>query len=329
MSKDIQKVLVTGGSGFIGTHLVQYLLDHGWVVLNVDLNPPLLSEHAGYWKRVDLLDSPSVRATVQAFSPDFIVHLAARTDLDETQNLNGYAVNIQGVQYLLDAIKQTPSVRRAILTSSMLVCRLGYRPCADDDYAPNTLYGESKVLTEKIIRKAALDCEWAIVRPATIWGPHHHRLRTGFFRALMKGYYFHPGKEECKKSYGYVGNSVFQISTLLEAPRDKVQSRVFNVADPPIELGQWVNECSQKLTGKKMRVVPYWAMKMAAAIGDQFVKLGIKNFPISTFRLDNMRTENIVDIHPILGLTGPLPWTTSQGIDETVAWLKSSRSDNS
>src|SRR5438067_6624986 len=103
--------------------------------------------------------------------PEAVVHLAARTDLDQKRDLAGYAANIEGVGNLVAALRGTPSVRRAIYTSSQLVCKVGYVPMSDDDYRPNTKYGESKVWTEKIVRREdGGGVEWCLVRPTTVWG---------------------------------------------------------------------------------------------------------------------------------------------------------------
>ncbi len=324
--KNDQKVLVTGGSGFIGMNLMQSLIDDKFDVLNIDRSKPLLEQHIPYWKKVDLLDKEQLTEAVQNFQPDIIVHLAARTDLDETVTLKAYDDNVGGVSNLLSAVSHTDSVKKVLVTSSMLVCRIGYTPKTDEDYAPSTVYGESKVQTEKITRASEPDCCWAIVRPATIWGPYHYGLKSGFFSILDRGLYFHPGRQEVKKSYGYVGNSVFQLRALMEAPEEKVHKKVFYLSDRPMNLLDWTSECSEKLTNKPLRVIPYWIMKMAAIVGDIALLAGIKKFPMTSFRLKNMVTENIVDTDPMFAVAGEPPFSMSEGIDATVGWLQAEKS---
>ncbi len=141
------KVLVTGGSGFIGTHLVESFLADGIEVVNIDKNKPILERHFPNWVNIDLLEGNRVSDFFMQFQPTHVVHLAARTDLDERADLQDYAVNTTGVENVIKAVREVSSVRRLIVTSSMLVCRLGYHPCSPDDYSPNTVYGQSKVLT--------------------------------------------------------------------------------------------------------------------------------------------------------------------------------------
>ncbi|MEO7557027.1 MAG: NAD(P)-dependent oxidoreductase, partial [Acidimicrobiales bacterium] len=88
-----ERILVTGGSGFIGTNLVQHLVDRDvGAVRNLDRAPPRNAEHRKWWKAADLRDGTAVLDAVREFAPTQIVHLGARTDLGGTTAAD-YAVN--------------------------------------------------------------------------------------------------------------------------------------------------------------------------------------------------------------------------------------------
>lgn len=163
------KIIVTGGSGFIGTNMVEYLLKLGYKVINFDLLPPRNPSHESSWLRIDICDRDELMSASLTFKPDYIIHLAARTDLNERANLEGYNANMKGVENIMEVAAQIANVKRIVVASSMLVCKLGYIPKDDLDFAPSTLYGESKVITEKTTRKFLID--WVIIRPTSIWGP--------------------------------------------------------------------------------------------------------------------------------------------------------------
>jgi len=167
----MKKVLVTGGSGFIGTNLVDALLKEGATVLNLDQSKPLKEEHLASWKGVDILDYANLERAILNFDPEVIVHLAAVTDLDGTTD-EYYKSNIVGTQNIIEIAKKVKALKRVLYTSSMYVCQPGYIPKNYDDYKPHTVYGESKVKGELMV-KAIKDpaYSWVIIRPSSIWGP--------------------------------------------------------------------------------------------------------------------------------------------------------------
>ena len=58
------RIIVTGGSGFLGTNLIEHFLANGVETLNLDSVPPRNNEHAPCWRDVDLLDAKKVRDVV-------------------------------------------------------------------------------------------------------------------------------------------------------------------------------------------------------------------------------------------------------------------------
>lgn len=314
------KVLLTGGSGFIGTNLVERLLARGAEVVNLDTQPPHRQDHRHGWHECSVLDAASVQRELAAFAPKYIVHLAARTDVDGA-TLDDYRVNTVGTATLLGAIQQTPSVERLIVTSSQYVHQYRGLPAHDQDFAPHTAYGQSKVMTEEQTRRAALACVWTIIRPTSIWGPWHPRHPAEFWKVLGRGLYVHPGRARIIRSYGYVGNVAFQILCLLEAPKALVDRRVFYVGDRPIDVYDWVNGFALQQTGRAVRVVPTWCVKALAAAGEIVARAGISS-PITMSRYRNMTSSNIAPMDAIYEICGEPPYTLESGVAETVRWLR-------
>ena len=315
-----ERVLVTGGSGFIGTNLVDTLLRQGWSVCNVDIAAPLNQSHAGCWIEQDILDGAELRSVVRAFEPTRIVHLAARTDISARGGIESYAANTVGTENVLGAVAQMEHVRRTIITSSMLVCRSGYIPRSDDDVCPPNLYGQSKVLTETITRGYGLRSPWTIIRPVTIWGPWCHRYREELFRTLSQGRYLHPGGKRVIRTYGYVGNVIHQVMALLHAEEARVHGRTFYVGDPALDLREWVDGFSLLLRGRRAPAAPLPAMKLLAWWGDLLSRAGVR-FPLTSGRLRNMTSDNEIDMSSIMQLAGAGPFSMSEGIEATVRWL--------
>jgi len=318
------KILITGGSGFIGTHVANRLLAGGHALLNLSTQPPHESAHKVFWQNADILDASAVRAAFEMFSPEIAIHLAARTEMDEkTTAETGFRANTQGTRNVLAAIKYTPSVRRAVICSSQFVCGPGRQPEHDEDYFPATVYGQSKVITEQETRRANLKCEWTIVRPTNIWGPWHPRYPQEFWRIAAKGLYVHPGGKPVVRCYGYVGNVADQIVALAtEQPAEKIHRQTFYVGDPPGDIYLWADAFCRALHGKPARKVPRPILRAAGLAGDLISAATGKPFYITSSRYRSMVTDYLVPMEKTHALLGP-PAPLEQGVAETTAWLKS------
>jgi nucleoside-diphosphate-sugar epimerase len=316
------KVLVTGSSGFIGEHLVQRLTREGHTVGGLDVTPPS-TEPANFTFQIgSLVDGPKLTAITSSFAPQTIVHLAARTDLDG-KDLQDYAANIGGVENLLTAIRKTPSVTRCIFTSSQLVCKAGYIPKHEQDYRPNTLYGQSKVMTEQAVRYAdGGGVEWCLVRPTTVWGPGMNRHYQSFFRLIRRGRYFHIGHRPLYKTYGFVRNVVQQYLRLLEVPARLIHRRVFYVGDyEPLSLREWANAFQREFDAKPIPTLPEALAKLLAKLGDAINAAGYHSFPFNSFRLNNILTEYQYDMSETRAVCGELCANVEQGVKETATWF--------
>ena len=319
------KILLTGASGFIGTNAVAHFTAGGDSVCNLDAQPPLDPAQRPFWKQTDILDPAVLTAACAEFSPEAVIHLAARTDCDEDTTVEaGYRVNTDGTRNVLAAIQATPSVRRVIVTSSQFVCGPGYAPKHDEDFHPATVYGQSKVLAEQLTRAAALPCTWTIVRPTNIWGPWHRRYQREFWRVVAKGWYVHPGGGPVVRGYGYVGNVIRQMRKLLDLPPEYVHGQVFYLGDQPGDIARWVNAFSLALRGRKVRVVPRPILAAAGLVGDAISRAIGRPFYLTSSRVRSMTSDYLVNLDKTFLLLGPPPVSLEQGVAETVAWLRKS-----
>lgn len=316
------KVLVTGNVGLIGRWTSKLLAAQGHEVVGFDTRPlsagiPSTRHHVG-----DVLDRAAVGRVLSVEGPDAVIHLAARTDLDETRHLQGYAANIDGVRNLLDAIRGTPSVRRAIITSSQLVCRIGHIPRSMEEYCPSTLYGRSKVRTEEITRE--LDGggkEWVLVRPTTVWGPHMGPHYQRLLELIRRGRYFHCGPGLLPKSYAYAENIAWQYGRLLMAPAERVHRRTLYLADyEPLSLRAYADGLAAGMGARPVPTYPLPLVQLLARIGDGLNALGWQRFPFNSFRLGNILTEYVFDLHETESVCGPVPVGWRDGVAATCRW---------
>ncbi len=317
-----QKVLITGGSGFIGTNLVEHYRQSGWDVLNIDHRPPRNRAHQDLWQEVDILDARALNEAFGRFRPSLVLHMAARTDL-EGKTLDDYAANTTGVQNVIGAINTPGSVRRVIYASTRFVFNHGVTPRHPYDYSPHTSYGQSKVRTEEIVRAQPVgSIPWVIVRPTSIWGPWFDIPYKQFFLSVARNQYMHPGRMRLPKTYGYVGNVVHEIARFADESCSEAVGKPYFVADyKPLDILEWGQLIQREAGSRPIRSVPYGVLKAMATAGDIAKRLGYANPPLTSFRLNNLITPLVYDMSEVERIVGPTPYTLEQGVKETVRWM--------
>jgi len=324
MSSNAPRVLITGGSGFIGTNLMEHYLARGSAVLNLDIVPPRNSEQKGLWQNVSILDSNSLNAAFKEFRPEIVMHMGARTDLGG-KNVGDYAANVEGVANVIVAVNECPSVLRAIYASSRLVFEIGHEPSHDYDYKPSTYYGESKVKGEELVKSQDSGAvPWVLVRPTSIWGPWFDVPYRDFFLHIANNRYVHPTGHSIRKSFGFVGNAVHELSVLAETISADCLSRVFFIADyEPVNVSEWGTLIQERIGSNPIRQIPLGLMRGLAYSGDMLKMLGMRNPPLTSFRLNNLLTPMVYDLSPLEKIVGNLPFSAQIGVETTVSWLES------
>lgn len=315
------RVLVTGGSGFIGTNLVEHFANAGHQVINVDVVTPRNAAHNILWNACDVRDSRAIGEIFQAFSPEIVLHFAARTDL-LGKSLDEYSSNIAGVENIVEHAARLKNPPFCVFASSMLVCQLGYIPKREDDYCPSNHYGRSKVIGETIVRRMHGRLPWVILRPTSIWGPWFDVPYRDFFETVRRGLYVHPKKIPIKRTYGFVLNSVHQVAALVKTAGGSSLHRTLYMADETVlDLRDWATRISEALDAPPVREVPVSALRVIAKFGDLAQSLGLSRVPLSTFRLNNLMTTAIYDTTPIHDISGGDPYSIEEGISLTCRWL--------
>jgi GlcNAc-P-P-Und epimerase len=317
----LANILVTGGSGFIGRHLVDALLASGYAASIFDIQQPCQEAHKPLWLAGDILDKEALQRAITTARSETIVHLAARAEI-QSKSVAAYDSIHQGTRNLLDVLEHRTTVRRLMHVSTQLVVGPGHYPISETDFQPYTAYGEAKAMAEQELRKRGLPIEWVIIRPTNIWGPHHPSFPYSLWLYLSKRYYLHPaGSRSAVRSYGYVGNAVEQLIAIMRASAHTMHGRVFYLGDGLIDSSLWLDEFSLQLTGRCTRRAPSWLLKLLARAGDALETIGCAA-PLNSQRLTLMSTDYQVPLEATLNLAGLPQITLADGVARTVAWLR-------
>ena len=274
---------------------------------------------------MDIRNFDALKRKIAIYKPTHILHLGAATGMDP-KDISFFSANMDGVENLVKGAEEAKSVKHIVFTSSTLVCRNGYVPKHDTDYCPPNLYGESKMIGEKIVRGLKNPSfSWTIVRPSIVWGPWFwFSVKRTFFMLIDKGLYWHPTAKPLTKQKTYVGNTVFMLANCLFSPVKKVNGKTFYLIDYPSHtIQEWANEIQVTLNKKEIKVAPMWLLRLGGYMGDFLKLLGFseQQVPLTSFRLNNMLTEVNCPNDGIQELCQKLPYSSDDGVRATAQWL--------
>ena len=276
--------LITGGSGFIGTHLGLALQQAGESFRIVDKSPSQT-----FPERVALVDILDADRLPQALTGETIFHLAAE-HRDDVQPADLYTrVNVEGTRNLCRAATLR-GIDRIIFTSSVAV--YGFVEAATDETGainPFNAYGRSKYDAEQVLRAWAAEAprtrSLTIIRPTVVFGAGNRGNVYTLFRQIALGRFLMVGRGENRKSLAYIDNLVaFLIHTAQLGPG----VHLFNYVDGPDMTMRDLVSLARKTLHAKSGTGPSVPLVLGMALGhmaDALAAITGRSLPISAMRL--------------------------------------------
>lgn len=267
--------LITGGSGFIGTHLLDYLLKRDAYdrILVLDLKPPQVSDERVQYFECDIRQPISVDCPAPV---SVCIHLAALCKEPGYEWEAYFRTNYVGTANVCELVRSL-RIRNLVYTSTMMVYDAGEQAmCEESITAPSTAYGLSKLLGEEVLRRWAAGnpgLRLRIVRPAVVFGKGEGGNFTRLYRALKRGTFCYIGRRSTVKSWIYVKDLVAFIAFLIGDTRGL---SIYNACYPAVSsIGNICNTMCEVFSFRRPRVVvPYRAALMAGYLGEFLSGLG-------------------------------------------------------
>ena len=315
----MKKILVTGADGFIGTHLIRFLLNKQEAQDNEGAQISTLTRksnsapgiaHSYLWGDFDSIKNTGF---------DIIIHLAGKAhDLKNQHREQQYhQVNFELTKLLFDYHLASGS-GKFIFFSSVKAVADQIQGLLDESFPPNpiTPYGKSKLLAEQYIMAKAADTNWLILRPCLVHGALNKGNLNLLYKFIKSGVPYPLGGFDNKRSFLSIDNLTFIVENIIYS---NIPSGVYNLADdPPISTNELVDIIRVSL-GKSPTTLRFnrRLVNGLAAVGDY---LGL---PFNTERLHKLTQNYMVSNQKITkAIQSELPMTTQEGLMKTFKSFK-------
>jgi nucleoside-diphosphate-sugar epimerase len=320
------RVLITGATGFVGTHLIADLLADGveLVALHRRSNASQLATRPGLtWKRCDLTSAiaPSLLCGIDA-----VIHLAAAyAPGDDPEVCDALSpLNVDSTDRLASAASAA-RVRRFILASSIAACEEGTGAIVREETgSPVTAYGRSKLEAEQALRRRAGQMECTILRATALFGEHHRGSVFELARAIAGGRFLIFGSGANRVNFQYVKD---YCDTLRGACAGAFAPDVYIAADRAVPLNEFARMIAASLgTSLHERHVPVSVGLAAGVCFDALHRISCRPMPLSTRRVRAMLRDVDYSCRKLNGVRNqPLRYGLARGLDRTVAWYRGER----
>jgi 2-alkyl-3-oxoalkanoate reductase len=313
--------LITGATGFLGSHLAELLVGQGFEVAALvrGTSKTDFLEALGVELRLASLEKGDGLDEAVA-DVDAVVHGAGLVKARSAEEF--HEVNCGGTENLLAAVRRRrPDIQRFVHVSSLAAH--GFCEREGEEHRPVTLYGKSKRAGEDAVRAAAGDLPVTVLRPPAIYGPRDVEMYNFFKMIAMRTKVF-MGSPDNRLSLIYGPDCARAIHTLLT--KDHPSGRVYFVEDGRgYTQGEFAATVEEALGVKAMPLrLPVWVVSTAALFSEAYGKVAGKAVMLTRDKLNELKQPDLTcssdDIRRELG------WEPEVQLEEgarlTVQWYR-------
>jgi nucleoside-diphosphate-sugar epimerase len=326
-SSDRGKILITGGTGFVGSHLVDLLVERGRLLRCLARE----SSDLRYIKhpQIEICYGGLDEATDwdEAFEDvDTVYHVAGLTFARRAKDY--FTTNHRGTEAILAAaLKHRSRIKRFVYISSLAAVGPGRRDQPVDeetDPAPITAYGRSKLAGEEAVRAVSDLLPTTIVRPPAVYGPRDYALYE-LFKSIARGVAPQIGRQDKQVSLVHARDLAEGIVLAGESNRSK--GREYFISSEEIYSITALNSLLEKIFNRKVKplAIPR-PVALATALGAELLSALTRKKPvINRDKVRDLSQEcwgcSIQRAKRELGYRQQV--SLEDGLRETIAWYRS------
>jgi nucleoside-diphosphate-sugar epimerase len=319
------KVLVTGGTGFLGASLTRRLLSDGAQVSVLARSRAKAEPLADLGAEIvigDVTDRAAVRAAADGIQ--VIYHLAGPLLVPGIPDVEYRRTHVLGTELLLDCCAKAPALERLVYCSTTGVLGVtGERPASEDaPFRPTNVYEQAKADAEMAVRRRWHGCPAVIARPGLVYGPGDLHLLP-FFRSILRRRFRPIGRRRTWLHPIYIDD---MTEALMRCGRaSAAMGECFHLAgSEPVAVGDLAAAIAQA-EGARLPAgyIPALPARAVAGLGDRLPPGLKRHVPLTRSRLDFLTHSRVYDVTKAARLLNfAAPTDLSTGIARTVAWYR-------
>lgn len=322
----MNRVLVTGGTGFIASRLCRFLAGKGcrvWATFRPGSPVPALGQVE--WRAVEEI-GPRTDWREALEGIDCVFHIAGLAHRREFGSVplarRFFRVNRQGTRRLAECAAQSPSVRRVVFLSSAAAVASSFLGRIDEtaECRPGTAYGRSKLAAERALAGALAGkrADWCVLRPPLVYGPDNPGNMGRLLRLIRSGLPLPLRALRTRRSFLFVDNLLDALAACGTHPA--AGGRIFFVSDGvDLSTGELVGRLAA-LSGTTDRSFsfPPAALRAGGRLGDALSCAAGRPLPFDSYAIERLAGGPALDISAIRGALG---WSPPFGLEEGLAAL--------
>ena len=323
-------IFITGASGFVGSHIVEMALQQQFKVYAMVRK----SSSMEYLENVDVVygdvnDEQSLLSIFSAFKNtnvtiDYIIHAAALTKSNSKRDF--FKTNYSGTENLISALKKSNLSTNKIIFISSLAASGPAKANSQiqlSDQNPITLYGQSKLKAEQLIKNCGLP--YIIIRPTAVYGPREKDLYT-VFKFVDKNINPVLGTHKQDLTFVYVGDLVRLI---LRATLSEIENEIYFVSDGRIyDKNALSTAIAKALYKKPLHIkVPLGIVRIAAFISQYVSAISGKVSPLNIEKYNELVAEswNCEMTKTVHHFQFQAKHDLESGVKKTIEWYKQNK----